>query len=77
MHHREHLPYGIADFGLRPFLHFQAEGDVLSDCHVWEKCIVLKNRIYRSLMWGKRADVIAIKQNCTLIGVVETSDQSQ
>ena len=76
MHHRQHLPYGIIDFSLRPLLHFQTEGDVLSDCHVWEKRIVLKNCIYRSLMWRKRTDVIAIKQDCSLSGALETSDQS-
>ena len=76
-HELEHRDYGRIDFRLGLAQHFEPEGDVLADRHVWEQRVILEYGVHRPLVGGQPGNIFAVKEDLASGRKVEAGDQAQ
>ena len=74
---REHILDLFADGCLGCLFETETEGDVFKDVEMGEKRVLLKDRVYGSLMWGRVLDAFAVKGNVACVGGLKSADDTQ
>src|SRR5690606_3166714 len=67
----------VLDLALRPLADLQAEGDVLRDAHVLERCVVLEDEADVALLRWQPGRVDSLDLDVTGVGGLEPGDHPQ
>ncbi len=77
MHQLQRFPGESFDFVRRAVRHLEREGDVLRHRHVREQGVALEHGMNRTPLRRCGCEILAIQENLSAVGQVETCDQAQ